>query len=63
MKLRSYVLIYFYSHSFRYLSTMHLFRDKMVPEIETFDNKHHSELDKDYDPEMEKDIIDDEERG
>ena len=51
----------------RYSSTMHLFRDEIVPEIETSDNEHHSESDKDYDPEMEKDIIDDdhdaEERG
>ena len=36
---------------------MHLFRDEIVPEIETSDNKHHSKSDKDYDPEMEKDII------
>ena len=46
---------------------MHLFRDEIVPEIETSDNEHHSESNKDYDPEMEKDIIDDdhdsEERG
>ena len=46
---------------------MQLFRDEIVPEIETLDNEHHSELDKDYDPQMEKDIIDDdhdsEERG
>ena len=42
---------------------MHLFRDEIVPEIETSDNEHHSESDKDYDPEMEKDIIDEKERG
>ena len=68
LKLSSYVvLIYFYSYSFRYSSTIHLFRDKIVPEIKTSDNEHHSESDKDYDPQMEKDIIDDdhgsEERG
>ena len=38
---------------------MHLFRDKIVPEIETSNNEHHSESDKDYDPEMEKNITDD----
>ena len=38
---------------------MHLFRDEIVPDIETSNNEHHSESDKDYDPEMEKDIIDD----
>ena len=60
LKLRSYVvLIYFYSYSFRYSSTIHLFRYEIVPEIETSDNEHHSESDKDYDPKMEKDIIDD----
>ena len=42
-----------------YSSTMHLFRDEIVHEIETSDNEHHSESDKDCDPEMEKDIIDD----
>ena len=38
---------------------MHLFRDEIVLEIETSDNEHLSESDKDYDPEMEKDIIKD----
>ena len=38
---------------------MHLFRDEIVPEIETSDNEHHSESNKDYNHEMEKDIIDD----
>ena len=42
---------------------MHLFRDEIVPEIETSDNEHHSESDKDYDPEMDKNLINDEERG
>ena len=68
LKLHSYVvLIYFNSYSFRYLSTMHIFRDEIVIEIETSDNEHHIESDKNYDPEMEKDMIDDdhdsEERG
>ena len=38
---------------------MHLFRDEIVPEVETSDNAHHSDMDKDYNPEMEKDISDD----
>ena len=42
---------------------MHLFRDEIVPKIETSDNEDHSESDKDYDPEMDKNLIDDEERG
>ena len=42
---------------------MHLFRDEIFPEIETSDNEHHSESNKDYDPDIEKGIIDDKERG
>ena len=45
---------------------MHLFREKIVLEVETFDNEHHSDKDKEYDSRMEKDISDDhhcEERG
>ena len=38
---------------------MHLFSNEIIPEIETSDNEHHNESDKDYDPEMEKDIIND----
>ena len=38
---------------------MHLFRDEIIPEVETSDNEHHSESDKNYDPKIEKDIIDD----
>ena len=38
---------------------MHFFRDEIVPEVETSNNEHHSELDKDYDPVMEKDTIED----
>ena len=37
---------------------MHLFRYE-IPKIETSDNEHHSESDKDYVPDMEKYIIDD----
>ena len=38
---------------------MHLFRDEIVPKVQTFDNEHHNDTDKDSDPEMEKDISDD----
>ena len=46
-----------------YSSTKHLLRDEIVLEIETSDNEHHSEWNKEYDTDMEKDIIDDEKRG
>ena len=45
---------------------MHPFRDEIVSEVETSDNEHHSDKDKEYDPRIEKDISDDhdsEERG
>lgn len=44
---------------------MHLFKDKIVPELETFDIAYHSDDNKDYDPEIQKDISDhdSEERG
>ena len=38
---------------------MHLFRDEIVPEIETLDDVVHSESDKEYDPRKEMDINDD----
>ena len=38
---------------------MHLFRDKIILKVETSNNEHHSDKDKDYDPGMEKDISDD----
>ncbi len=38
---------------------MHLFRDEIVPEIETLDDVVHSESDKDYDSMKENDINDD----
>ena len=33
---------------------MYLFRDEIVPEVETFDDEHLSDKDKDYDLGMEK---------
>ena len=38
---------------------MHLFIYEIVPEVETSDKEHHSDKDKDFDPGIEKDIIDD----
>ena len=59
LKLCSYVvLIYSYSFSFPYSSTMHHFRDEIVLEVETFDNVHQSDSDKDCYFGMEKDISD-----
>ena len=55
LKLRFYVvLIYFYSFSFGYTFTMNVCRDEIVPEVQTSDNGHHSDNDKNYDPGMEK---------